>query len=59
MKFHQNHLRGQGGYLRGKTKAERAIGLAALPNGGFVFTDAQNNHAQIVPPEALSTLFKR
>jgi sugar lactone lactonase YvrE len=37
----------------------RPVGLAALPDGGFVFTDAQNNQAQVVPAAAIAGLFKK
>lgn len=37
----------------------RPTGVTALPDGGFVFTDGQNNQAQIVPAAAISNLFRR
>jgi predicted membrane-bound mannosyltransferase/sugar lactone lactonase YvrE len=37
----------------------RPVGITAMPDGGFVFTDAQNNQAQIVPAAAIATLFKK
>ncbi|HXH20983.1 MAG TPA: flippase activity-associated protein Agl23 [Dehalococcoidia bacterium] len=38
--------------------AARPIGVAALPDGGFVFSDAANGQVQIVPGAALERLFR-
>jgi predicted membrane-bound mannosyltransferase/DNA-binding beta-propeller fold protein YncE len=39
-------------------EGSRPIGVAALPDGGFVFTDAARNEAQIVPADNIVRLFK-
>ena len=35
-----------------------AVGVAALPDGGFVFSDIRRNEVQIVPGNLLQTLFR-
>jgi hypothetical protein len=34
------------------------IGVAALPDGGFVFSDIQRNELQIVPASVVDTLVR-
>jgi hypothetical protein len=34
------------------------VGVAALPDGGFVFSDARRNQVQIVPAPLLERLFR-
>jgi hypothetical protein len=36
----------------------RPIGVAALADGGFAFSDAANGQVQVVPASALDKLFR-
>ena len=49
------------GVLLGSWKPEadsQPIGVAALPGGGFVFSDAQRNEVEVVPEDLISKLFR-
>jgi predicted membrane-bound mannosyltransferase/DNA-binding beta-propeller fold protein YncE len=50
-----------GGAARGSWRPEAdafPVGVAALPDGGFIFSDARRNHVQIVPGALLDRLFR-